>query len=141
MASFNKERTTTVLLDTNVLIYSATKPFDIAHQLRRFGFTNISVPCEVLGELRLLSSKGGSKSKRFATLAIQIALGFEAIALGYSTSSVDDQLLMVAKEKGYIIATADSALRRRLRDEGLSVIYLKRSRLIPETDLLIKSNN
>lgn len=89
----------------------------------------------------MLSSKGGSKSKRFATLAIQIALGFEAIALGYSTSSVDDQLLMVAKEKGYIIATADSALRRRLRDEGLSVIYLKRSRLIPETDLLIKSNN
>ncbi|MGA2574166.1 MAG: PIN domain-containing protein [Candidatus Methanomethylicaceae archaeon] len=140
MASFSKDLTTTVLLDTNVLIYSAKKPFDIAHQLRRFGFTNISVPNEVLAELRWLSSKGGSKSKRFATLATQIALGFGTIALGYSTRSVDDQLLMAAKEKGYIVATTDSALRRQLRDEGLSVIYLKRGRLIPETDLLTKSD-
>lgn len=140
MASFSKDRTTTVLLDTNVLIYSAAKPFDIAHQLRRFGFTNISVPCEVLDELRWLSSKGGSKSRRFATLATQIALGFEKIALGYSARSVDDQLLMAAKEKGYIVATTDSALRRRLRDDGLSVIYLKRGRLISETDLLTKSD-
>jgi rRNA-processing protein FCF1 len=140
MASFSKEQTTTVLLDTNVLIYSAIKPFDIAHQLRRFGFTSISVPCEVLDELRWLSSKGGSKSKRFAILATQIALRFDTIALGYSARSVDDQLLLAAKEKGYIVATTDSALRRRLRDGGLSVIYLKRGRLIPETDLLTKSN-
>jgi rRNA-processing protein FCF1 len=47
---------------------------------------------------------------------------------------VDDQLIQMAKRGEYIVATSDSQLRRRLRKEGVSIIYLKNRRLIPESD-------
>ena len=138
MASSSRAGASTVLLDANILIYSATLPFDIAFQLRRLGFSNIRVPFDVLGELRGLAMKGGGKSRRFANLAMEIAHGFEPIELGLPSLAVDDQLLHSAREKGYIIATTDAGLRRRLRGEGLSVIYLKQGRLITEAELLTR---
>lgn len=38
---------------------------------------------------------------------------------------VDDVLLEVSKREGYIVATNDRELRRKLRSNGVSVIYLR----------------
>lgn len=38
---------------------------------------------------------------------------------------VDDVLLEVSRREGYIVATNDRELRRKLRSNGISVIYLR----------------
>lgn len=139
MASSSENRITTVLLDTNILIYSATEPFDVVHQLRAVGLTHIKVPLAVMDELMRISSTGPSrKLRRFARLALEIAKGLETVEFEFKDVPTDDQLARAAKDGRYIIATTDAALRRRLAGEGLSVIFLKNGRLIPETDLVTR---
>ena len=126
-------------MDTNILIYSATEPFDIVYQLRILGFTSIKVPVVVLNELTRISSSGTRRKLcRFAGLALSIAKGLDKVEFRYKSGSVDDQLMRAARDEKYIIATTDAALRRRLGAEGLSVIFLKDGRLIPETSLVTR---
>ena len=141
MALSSKINTTTVILDTNILIYSAFEPFDIAHQLKRVGFVNIKVPKGVIDELERISKMRTGKEQRFAKLALEIAKRFEVLGDHAQGAQVDDQLVQMAKSRGYIVATSDSRLRRRLRKEGVSVIYLKDGRLIPESDLITKMDS
>ncbi|MBM5805398.1 MAG: hypothetical protein FJZ49_04975 [Candidatus Verstraetearchaeota archaeon] len=138
MASSGKLSTITVILDTNILIYSASEPFDIAHQLRRVGFVKVKVPKGVVDELERISLMRTGKEQRFAKLALEIAKKFDVLKEHAPKAPIDDQLVQMAKSKGYIVATSDSPLRRRLRKEGVSVIYLKHGRLIPESDLITK---
>ena len=134
----SKLSTTTVILDTNILIYSVSEPFDIAHQLNRMGFVNVKVTKGVMDELERISARRTGKVQRFAKLALEIAKKFEVLKEHAPEAPIDDQLVQMAKSKGYIVATSDSPLRRRLRKEGVSIIYLKDGRLIPESDLITK---
>jgi hypothetical protein len=138
MALSSKLSTTTVILDTNILIYSVSEPFDIAHQLNRMGFVNVKVTKGVMDELERISARRTGKVQRFAKLALEIAKKFEVLKEHAPEAPIDDQLVQMAKSKGYIVATSDSPLRRRLRKEGVSIIYLKDGRLIPESDLITK---
>ncbi|MGQ9759111.1 MAG: PIN domain-containing protein [Candidatus Methanomethylicaceae archaeon] len=130
--------TAPVLLDTNILIYSASEPFDIAHQLENLGFHNLLVTEGVKSELDRLVKTGSKKEKRFARVALDIASRFRVLPDPPIIGGVDDQLLYLAKNSGYIVATSDIFLRRRLKKEGLSVIYLKKRRLIAECNLITK---
>ena len=123
-----------VLLDTNILIYSASEPYDIAHQLKRLGFVDVKVPKAVIDELKWISERRTGKKQRFAKLALEIAGKFEMLRDINGEAPVDDQLIQMAKRGEYIVATSDSQLRKRLRKEGVSIIYLKNRRLIPESD-------
>jgi rRNA-processing protein FCF1 len=138
MALSSKIGTTTVILDTNILIYSASEPFDIAHQLKRLGFVNVKVSKGVMDELERISETRTGKGQRFAKLALEIARKFEVLRDHTEKAPVDDQLVQMAKRRGYIVATSDSQLRRHLRKEGVSVIYLKNKRLMSESDLITK---
>ena len=137
----SKLSTTTVILDTNILIYSVSEPFDIAHQLNRMGFVNVKVTKGVMDELERISARRTGKVQRFAKLALEIAKKFEVLKEHAPEAPIDDQLVQMAKSKGYIVATSDSPLRRHLRKEGVSVIYLKDGRLIPESDLITKMDS
>lgn len=111
-------------MDTNILIYSASKPFNLESEMRRMGFSRIAVPAFVLHEL---SSIGKSSDKRgkFARLALQIARSFIRIDSDVEGVDVDEKLLRLAKEEGCAVATADASLRRRLMSEGIRVLLLK----------------
>ncbi len=113
-----------VILDTNILIYSASKPFNLESEMRRMGFSSVAVPSFVLDEL---SSIGRSFNKRgkFARLALQIAQHFDTIGAAVEGADVDEKILRLAKEMGCAVATADAALRRRLASEGIRVLLLK----------------
>jgi len=125
---------TTVILDTNILIYSAKEPFDIENQLMLAGFLDIRVPSVVLEELRKLSKKG-DKTGRFAALALEIAKRF-AVLKSASSGLADDQLVNAAREGNLTVVTTDAAMKRRLRSEGLSVIFLKNGRLLAEDEII-----
>jgi rRNA-processing protein FCF1 len=113
-----------VILDTNILIYSASKPFNLESEMRRAGFSRVAVPSFVLDEL---ISIGRSLDKRgkFARLALQIAKHFDIIRSDLEGADVDEKILQLAKEMGCAVATADAALRRRLSSEGIRVLLLK----------------
>lgn len=118
-----------VILDTNILIYSASKPLNIESELRGLGFSRILVPSFVLDELE---SIGGSKDKRgkFARLALEIAKNFLNVDAAVEGRDVDDKVLHLAKSEGCAVATADAGLRRRLVSEGIPVLILKGSRIV-----------
>jgi rRNA-processing protein FCF1 len=132
MASSNDGSRPAVLLDTNVLICSASQPFDIAHQLRVLGFTRVLVPSSVLWELEAISQGRSRKLGRFAKLALKIASAFERVELKPAKPSVDEEICAAAKSDGHVVATSDAAVRRRLRATGVTVLYLKDGRLINE---------
>jgi rRNA-processing protein FCF1 len=134
MALSSRIGTPAVLLDTNILIYSASEPYDITHQLKRLGFVDVKVPKAVIDELKWISERRTGKKQRFAKLALEIAGKFEMLRDSNGEAPVDDQLIQMAKRGEYIVATSDSQLRKRLRKEGVSIIYLKNRRLIPESD-------
>ena len=58
--------------------------------------------------------------------ALEMAKKLEQIAEPrISDESVDDYILRIAKDRRYLVATTDSDLRRRLRREGVTVVYLR----------------
>ncbi|MEN3035694.1 MAG: PIN domain-containing protein [Candidatus Methanosuratincola sp.] len=113
-----------VILDTNILIYSASKPFNLESEMRRVGFSRVAVPSFVLDEL-ISIGRSFDKRGKFARLALQIAKHFEIIRSDLEGADVDEKILRLAKEMGCAVATADAALRRRLSSEGVQVLLLK----------------
>ncbi len=113
-----------IILDTNILIYSASKPFNLESEMRRMGFSRIAVPSFVMDELRSIGSSLDKRGK-FARLALRIAQQFERLDSEEGGIDVDEKILRLAKEFGCSVATADSALRRRLESEGIRVLMLK----------------
>ncbi|MEM1572916.1 MAG: hypothetical protein QXI49_02200 [Candidatus Methanomethylicaceae archaeon] len=127
-----------VVLDTNIVIYSATEPFDILSQIMELGFGKPLIIESIKKELEKLSIKGSNKEKRNAKLALKLCEKFELEPDPPISGNVDEKLLFLAKNKGYIIATCDSSIRKKLRELGLPVIYLKDGRLIAEVDIITK---
>jgi rRNA-processing protein FCF1 len=134
MALFNEGRIPVALLDTNILIYSASEPFDISHQLKIMGFNNVLVPSSVIWELEAISSGKSRRLGRFAKLALKIASSFKCVDLSPVKPSVDDEIIAAAQAEGYAVATSDAAMRRKLRAAGITVLFLKDGRLINEGD-------
>ncbi len=130
MDLFSKDAPRAVLLDTNILMYAASRPYDIVHMLNKKCITDIRVPNFVINELEWLNKGPGIKQAKFAKLALGIAKSFPVISIASDGKTVDDKLLSLAKSGNYIVATADAPLKRRLVSEGIEVIYLKDSRLI-----------
>jgi len=46
----------------------------------------------------------------------------------YRGENVDNMLIRISKEKRWIVATTDAALRARLREHSIPVIYLRQSK-------------
>jgi hypothetical protein len=121
----------TVVLDTNFLLIPIRFGVDVRAELGRVVEASfvLTVTPAVLEELRRLEDKvkaSEAKDIRFALdFASQMKVIDDILAEG---EEVDDQLLRLAVERGYIVATTDGGLRRRLRDKGLPVVFLRQTR-------------
>ncbi|MCC6013016.1 MAG: PIN domain-containing protein [Candidatus Verstraetearchaeota archaeon] len=118
-----------VLLDTNIIIYAVSEPFDLISQLRELGFSNIIIIESIKKELEKLLTKGNNKERKFAKLALDLCKKFKIEKDPPVAGSIDDKIIHIAKDKGYIVATSDFLLRKRLKELGLTTIYLKDKRL------------
>jgi len=130
----SKNRDLCVLLDSNFLLVPILFGVDIFEEIpkiveRRVRFILLKPVHE---EMERLAKEGRPKVKREMISALKICRDrcqvTEFRALG--EEAVDELVIRAAEEFGYPVATNDAALRRRLRERGIPVIYLRqRSRL------------
>ena len=112
-----------VLLDANALMMPFQFPIDLEGELvRLFGQVTAKVPSSVLRELERLAPANAT-----AKAARRFAARFPVLEV---EGEGDDALLALARTEGAAVLTNDKALRRRVREAGLPVVFLReRSRL------------
>ncbi|MDX1534422.1 MAG: twitching motility protein PilT [Thermoplasmata archaeon] len=112
-----------VLLDANALMMPFQFPIDLEGELvRLFGQVTAKVPSSVLRELERLAPANAT-----AKAALRFAARFPVLEV---EGEGDDALLALARTEGAAVLTNDKALRRRVREAGLPVVFLReRSRL------------
>jgi rRNA-processing protein FCF1 len=109
-----------ILLDTNFLLIPAQFNIDIFAEIHRIidGKYTIYVLDRSIDELKKLSTspKQSLKNRRAAKLGLQLIKAKKVKILKQKGGSVDD---ILAKIKGYTIATQDTALKRRIKNKKI----------------------
>jgi rRNA-processing protein FCF1 len=126
--SKHTRKTLRVILDSNAFFVPFQFKIDIREGLSAIlsrSFEPI-VLSSTLEELEILAQKGSLKIRKWATKAVQLAkeCTFFEVAEKFE-GSPDDAILEVAKRHGYPVFTNDRALRKRLRDINVPVIYVR----------------
>jgi len=117
-----------VLFDTNFLMAAFEGPVDVVERVEELLEAKVR-PIILKSQLRELeriaSSDERQKAARIARAALEYMKkkGFEVVENG--GRAVDDAIVETSKREGYIVATNDRELRRRLRRSGVNVIYMK----------------
>ena len=117
-----------VILDSNFLFIPLRFGVDIFGELRRlFGRpVRCIVTTPIISELQLLRLDAKPSFKKEIDFALGLADRCEVKEESRRLEErVDDLILRVALETGYSVATNDVDLRRRLRAEGVPVVYLR----------------
>jgi len=122
-----KPRGIPVLLDSSFLLIPLEEGVDIYSELERLlGLPRCLVPKPVLEELKRLRDAASPSEARRINLALRMAERCETLNVELlEGEGVDDLLLRLAREMRCPVATKDGELRRRLRREGIPVIYLR----------------
>ncbi len=116
-----KAWTSSVIVDTNALIYSIKNRIDIeAILLRKFRIGSILVPDCVFRELAGLSS-----SIPFARGALRLAERFQRTA---SEGAGDPCILKLALDTGFPVLTNDLAFLSLLKKNGAGCLTIKNNR-------------
>jgi len=115
-----------ILFDSSILIAAAEMGRDLIALLEERGDLpqwRVTIT-NVVEEMERLAHKRSKKVSKMARLALQLAKKL-TILPGLEGVPTDEAIVRVAREKGLAVATIDASLRRRLRGEGVPVIYLK----------------
>lgn len=103
----------------------ATKPVKgFERMLDELGLAGLVVLEDTLKELERLSRSSSKVKASRASLALQYASKFEK-APSIGPGPVDEKIAAYALDKGFIIATMDEDLRRKLRSLGITTITCK----------------
>jgi rRNA-processing protein FCF1 len=121
-----------VILDANFLLVPFQFKVDIFSEIEALvgGFEPI-VLSTTIEELKKLSTVKSEKTRRNSLAALELVKKCRIVDVELRPNeSYDDIILRVANEGKYIVATNDSKLRKRLRDKGITTIFLRqKSRL------------
>jgi rRNA-processing protein FCF1 len=129
-----------VILDSNFLFMPLRFGVDIFGELEGLLGPSVVclVPAVVLAELEVLRDSASPSFLREIDFALELAARCRVLEGDrLEGESVDDLILRLAMDGGYLVATNDSELRRRLRVEGVSVVFL-RQRAFLEVDGFIE---
>ena len=128
MAEAAKGRGFPVLLDSNFLFIPLQFGVDIFEELERLlgGLVRCVVPSPVVEELQLIRQEANPKLRREIDFALSLAERCETFEERVEVGeTVDDALVRLARRWRCPVATNDAELRRRLRAEGVPVVYLR----------------
>ena len=117
-----------VVIDTNMFLVPYQLGIDVLEEIRRLlpGIRVYTIP-PVLREIKRLSESGNTNERLAARIGLKIAEQVEVLSI--EGDSADRVLLELAK-KGFIVATNDRELRRKIREAGgLTVFVRKRDHL------------
>ncbi|MHA1238526.1 MAG: type II toxin-antitoxin system VapC family toxin [Candidatus Odinarchaeia archaeon] len=119
-----------ILFDTNFLLVPVQFNINVVSEIDRlinFKYEIIILEAS-LKELKKIYETAPLKLKQQIKFALKHAEEFSVIKYENSTN-VDDLIVKFALEnKPIIVATNDSALRKKLRKNGVPVIYLRQKR-------------
>ncbi|MHA1583035.1 MAG: PIN domain-containing protein [Candidatus Baldrarchaeia archaeon] len=128
MIKMKKKNVLKVVLDTNMLMLPVQLNINITAELDKLLELKyeIVVPEGVIDELKKLLNSSNPKVQRIAKFALELAKKFKIVPLRPKIGESTDQLLVqLAKKKDYIICTCDNELRRKIREVGSPVIFLR----------------
>jgi rRNA-processing protein FCF1 len=120
--------TVKVLFDTNFLMAVFEKPVNVIERVEELLETKVR-PVILRSQLRELeriaSSNRRQKAARIARAVLEYVKrrGFEV--LENCEEVVDDAIVEASKRGNYVVATNDQELRRKLREGGIGVVYMK----------------
>ncbi len=117
-----------VILDTNFLFIPLKFKVDIFSELERlYGITpKCIITLGTIKELEYLKKDAKPSFLKEVNFAERIAQKCEvAKTQMVPEEKVDDHILRYALETRYPVATNDLALKKKLRNNGLSIIYLR----------------
>ena len=128
-----------IILDTNLLMAIFQFKIDLFEELDRVMSEpyDVNILNDTIIELDYIVKKQNSKNKRFAKLVkqyiklkkiniIDITKQKDLYITNISkTNKVDDLLTQISDDKDYIIATADIELKKRIKNKGNKLIYLR----------------
>lgn len=111
----------TVILDTNALMMPFQFGVDPEAEVNRiFGVARIVTLSSMLGELRRLAER-----RPEARAALRYAERFDILN---TESGGDDSLIEMAERLNAVVVTNDRRLRKRLRERGITVLYMREKR-------------
>lgn len=113
-----------VLADTSFLMVPGSFKIDIFQELARVLETKFElvIPQPVVEELKRISVRGSPRERVSAKVALDLIRGIKVIP---EQGHADDVIVRIAKRENMVVATTDSALRRRLRKLGVPTIFLR----------------
>ncbi|AFK23170.1 PIN domain-containing protein [Pyrococcus sp. ST04] len=123
-----------VLPDTNFLFIPGQFGVDIISEFERILDVKykVMIPNVVLEELKTIIKEGKVKGKDLvaARMALKIAERFPVIYIGEFMSKTTDELLYeyAITNDNVIVCTNDRRLRKRLREAGVPVIFLRQKK-------------
>ncbi|ASJ06469.1 type II toxin-antitoxin system VapC family toxin [Thermococcus pacificus] len=123
-----------VIPDTNFLLVPGQFGVDIIGELNRILDVRfrILIPNVVLQELEVIERKSKGKDLMAIRMAKKLAERFERVDIGeFGKRPIDDQIFDFAvKNERVIVCTNDKGLKRRLRERGVPVVYLRSKKIL-----------
>ncbi len=116
-----------VIFDANFFFLPFQFKIDIFNEIESLiGRFEPIVLSTTLEELRKLSKTKSEKISRQALLALKLAKKCKVIkANRRSGENYDDVIVRLARKHNSVVATNDSELRKKLREEGVPTIFLR----------------
>lgn len=123
-----------VVFDTNFLLVPAQFGVDIIGELHRLLDVHfeMAVPDVVLEELDVIERKSRGKDLLAVRMAKKLAERFNVVKIGrYGEKPTDELILEFAgNRKNVIVCTNDRGLRKKLRERGIPVVYLRQRKIL-----------
>lgn len=122
-----------ILLDTNFLLIPHQFKVDIFTQIDRICVFNykLFVLDKNIEELKKIVEEQKGKHRDAANIALKlIAIKNIGIIKTKSSKKTDDIILDIASDNDFIVATQDKDLKRRLINQGISIIVLKQKKIL-----------
>lgn len=116
-----------VVIDTNILMYIYLNKADVIGQLREFGFNKFLVTASIKRELEKLESSLRGKERVAAKFALKLLDNFKIVE---TESEGDFSLLEAAQKYGCVLITNDKELKRKAKQLGIPIGYLKEDKRV-----------
>lgn len=116
-----------VILDSNFLMIPFQFNLDVFQEIEFLLQKKVDfiVPSAVKSELTGISSRGGEGAAE-ASLALQLASRCRVVEVTLDPGeTVDDAIVKASQKLRAVVATTDIALKKKLRDINIPVVYLR----------------
>ena len=122
-----------ILLDTNFLMACKQFKVDIFTQIDKISAFNyrLFVLDKTVEELKKIVEEQKGKNKDAAKIALKlIAIKNVRVIKTKGSKKTDDIILEMASGNDFIVATQDKDLKRRLINQSISIIVLKKKKIL-----------